>query len=153
MKVGFTGTQQGITDQQKDSLREYLSREVVDEFHHGDCIGADYQALGVVKSLSRYEEIRYGGQCSLRIVWIKTISHPPDIDGKRAFTTNDETREPKPYLDRNQDIVDESDLLIACPKEQIGEELRSGTWATVRRARKRGIQVVIIRPNGLIVVE
>ena len=32
--------------------------------------------------------------------------------------------------------------------EQEGERLRSGTWATVRYARKKGRRVIVVRPDG-----
>lgn len=47
------------------------------------------------------------------------------------------------YMDRNQRIVDLSFDLTAFPLRGI-EELRSGTWSTVRRARWKKIPVVII---------
>ncbi len=46
-------------------------------------------------------------------------------------------------LDRNRDIVAAVSILIAAPETDI-EEQRSGTWATVRYARKKGIPVVIV---------
>lgn len=47
-----------------------------------------------------------------------------------------EERPAKPYLERNKDIANEGiDGLIAAPSGWV-EELRSGTWATVRYARK-----------------
>lgn len=46
------------------------------------------------------------------------------------------------YMDRNQVKVDLADVLIAFPKRD-GEVLRSETWATVRRARKKGIPIHI----------
>jgi predicted Rossmann fold nucleotide-binding protein DprA/Smf involved in DNA uptake len=55
-------------------------------------------------------------------------------------------REPLPYLERNHAIVNESDFLIAAPDGP--ETLRSGTWATVRYARKVGKRVLVIMPNG-----
>ena len=53
----------------------------------------------------------------------------------------------KRYLERNRDIVDACDILIACPRT-LKEELRSGTWATVRYARKVGKPVAILWNNG-----
>ena len=52
---------------------------------------------------------------------------------------------PAPYLERNKEIVASSNLLIACP---VGdkEELRSGTWSTVRFARKICTELVIVYP-------
>jgi len=64
-----------------------------------------------------------------------------------AGAASDIRRNPKPYLERNHNIVDESELLIACPKSKE-EELRSGTWATVRYARKKGVRIILIYPDG-----
>jgi hypothetical protein len=55
----------------------------------------------------------------------------------------------KPYLVRNHEIVDDSQVLIAAPKE-FTEQLRSGTWATIRYARKIGRTVRIVFPDGSI---
>jgi len=59
----------------------------------------------------------------------------------------EEFREPKPPLVRNRDIVDECDLLVACPGSDH-EELRSGTWACIRYARKVKRKTIIIWPDG-----
>jgi hypothetical protein len=53
---------------------------------------------------------------------------------------------------RNHDIVDETELLIACPGE-LAEAVRSGTWATVRYARKLGRPIVIFWPDGSVTGE
>lgn len=50
----------------------------------------------------------------------------------------------KPYLQRNLDIIKNSSILIACPVNKNKEELRSGTWSTIRRAKKEKIQVIIL---------
>jgi hypothetical protein len=55
--------------------------------------------------------------------------------------------EPKPYRVRNRDIVRDTETLIATPSEPV-ELLRSGTWSTVRFARKLGRAVWVILPNG-----
>lgn len=49
----------------------------------------------------------------------------------------------------NREIVDESDVLIACPPI-VDEEPRSRTWATVRYARSLDKEVVVIYPNGFV---
>ena len=51
---------------------------------------------------------------------------------------------PKPYLDRNRDIVDACEVLLATPDGP--ERLRSGTWSTVRYARKIGKPVEVRLP-------
>lgn len=47
---------------------------------------------------------------------------------------------PGGYMVRNDAIVAHSDVLLAFP-QTCTEVLRSGTWATIRRARKAGVEV------------
>jgi hypothetical protein len=129
VNIGFTGTQRGLTGNQKHALWFFLkSTEPSVVLHHGDCIGADANADRIAKSLS-----------------VKTILHPPTDKRKRAFCEADLERHPLPYLERNKAIVSFSDIIVACPKG-LKEEIRSGTWATIRYARKVGKPVVIIEP-------
>lgn len=51
---------------------------------------------------------------------------------------------PEPPLVRNKKIVDDCDILIALPIDPDVEEARSGTWATIRYARKSNKQIIII---------
>jgi hypothetical protein len=117
-KVGFTGTQVGMSDKQKLAVRAQLISMDPDEFHHGDCIGADKEAHDIAVSLG-----------------IKTVIHPPKNNSKRAFCTGDVVLPAGDYLDRNRDIVNSVNVMIATPKEEA-EQLRSGTWATIRYAKK-----------------
>jgi len=100
--------------------------------HHGDCIGADAQAHDIAVSLG-----------------CKVIIHPPDNARQRAFKSGAHIRAPKPYLVRNKHIVRETELLIAMPSE-FSEQHRSGTWSTVRYARRVGRAVRVILPDGTI---
>ena len=135
MNVGFTGTQEGMTLAQYStvlgvllSLKEGFTKE--DEFHHGDCIGADAEAHDLAEMLG-----------------FKTVSHPPIKENKRAFKMADVLLEAKDYLIRNHDIVDACTVMIATPKEKL-EVMRSGTWATVRYSRKKNRLLYLILPNG-----
>ena len=51
------------------------------------------------------------------------------------------------YMARNDETIRRSDVLIAFP-ETPHEETRSGTWATVRRARKKGIPIYFFPLDG-----
>ncbi len=52
-----------------------------------------------------------------------------------------------PAHNRNRQIVDSCNLLVACPPVEV-EELRSRTWVAVRYARRVGKMVIIILPDG-----
>lgn len=128
MHIGFTGTQKGMTVKQLEDLKVILSElNLTDTIHHGDCIGADAELHKL---------------CSNMIVPV--ILHPPTDPSKRAFCSGI-CLLPKPYLTRNKDIVNSSDYLIAAPNT-AKETLRSGTWSTIRYARKLGKRVVILQP-------
>lgn len=132
--IGFTGTQNGTTAMQRDALFAKLSEMEHDitTAHHGECIGADTDF-----------------HLACLFLRIPIIGHPPINTSKKAFLTGFLFEwEPKEYLDRNKNIVCCSkDLLIACPGE-FKEQLRSGTWSTVRFARKTRVPRYIIFPDG-----
>ena len=46
-----------------------------------------------------------------------------------------------PYLERNKNIVNAVDFIIAAPDGP--EKVRSGTWSTVRYAKKVGTKGVV----------
>lgn len=146
MKIGFTGTQKGMTDKQKASLVAivYNNLKVLGnpelEFHHGDCIGANEAAALLMVPIIE----QLGGSL---------VTHPPTDDKKRAYVANkcrsviNTIYPPKEYLARNEMIVYLTDFLIACPAQPT-EVLRSGTWATWRFATKLGKRRVLILPSG-----
>ncbi len=131
MKIGFTGTRRGMTDAQRNSLRKFL-QTAAGEFHHGDCIGADEQAHDIAEAAGFEIHI-----------------HPPLNPTKRAFkiTHVSRMRPELPYLARNRNIVFATDELVATPAEPE-EQLRSGTWSTVRFARTRNRPITIIYPDA-----
>ena len=132
MIVGFTGSQEDLSLIQFDLLVEVLAEfEEITEAHHGDCIGGDLAFHLIVEDL-RPDVVLH--------------VHPPIEPAKRAFCATDVKYELKEYIERNHDIVDACDLLIACPK--MKEVTRSGTWATVRYARKMGKPIAILWRDG-----
>lgn len=121
MSIGFTGTGHGMTDYQRLAFAEAIRLIQPVEFHHGDCVGADAEAHEIVR--------RVAPACVI-------VIHPPAIKAKRAFCHGDKVLDPEDYLVRNHRVVDAVNSLIATP-QTIDEVLRSGTWATVRYARKK----------------
>lgn len=138
MKIGFTGTREGMTFEQKRSLASilswYASHENAKEFHHGNCVGADEEAARIADS---YQYV--------------TVSHPSTLIEYDSRYESDVTLLRKPPLKRNQDIVRECEIVIATPKERTEPApLRGqGTWSTVRYARKRDVKCIIIWPDGV----
>lgn len=161
MKVGFTGTRRGMTADQSATLRERLGRKytswtMFSEFHHGDCVGADEQAHDMMRVLlARNWPLR-----------VDIIVHPPEDPRWRAGCGGEEGEpvkilEPKEYLERDREIVDCTDLLIACPSQfyqggdiaKVGGYGRSGTWYTVRYALKLRRPVLVIWADGSVSTE
>lgn len=134
MKIGFTGTRQGMTRLQGQALKDMLC-DAEGEFHHGDCLGADHEAHDIATELHLF-----------------TVAHPPSDTRLRAFTVANRIMEPLPYLERNRNIVRATDLLIAAPRE-MQEEIRSGTWSTVRYARSCGRRIWLFFPDGTYEIE
>lgn len=128
MTLGFTGTQEGITLKQFDAIARYLAELNPDQFRHGDCIGADETAHYIALSIG-----------------IPVVIHPPSNPKKRAHCPFADLLSEKPYLDRNRDIVDASQFMLACPKE-TKEQLYSGTWSTIRYAKKRKVNGRVLFP-------
>ena len=131
--IGFSGTKKGMTPDQKCCLARELQRLAkagATEFHHGDCVGADDEAHDLAVAAG-----------------MEVITPPPINTSGRAWRQADRTHKPMKYLARNHVIAETTDRLIACPF-QYQEILRSGTWATVRYARKAGRSVLIIWPDG-----
>jgi hypothetical protein len=131
MILGFTGTQLGMTWFQIQTILDMFRYQ--DKFtavHHGDCLGADQQMHHLAL-----------------LAGLKVVIHPPQDPRKRAYCSgaNVTVLDAFPYLIRNHDIVDACHELVATPKTHV-EELRSGTWATIRYARKVGKPVHIIEP-------
>lgn len=128
MIVSFTGSRHGMSEQQKEDLWNHLTRMVgdIDWFHHGDCVGADAEAHEIATELG-----------------IQTHVHPPSKDSYRAFCEGTFIDEPMDYLARDRVLAEVCDILIAAPLEPT-EQRRSGTWYTVRQARKLNKSIVIL---------
>ena len=128
--VGFTGSRKGLSEYQQQNMLILLQQLSPDTTaHHGDCVGADATFHEMCKRFR-----------------FQTHVYPPTNSKYRAYcSAPDCLHPPKAYLQRNHDIVDASELLVATPSGP--EKLRSGTWATIRYARKFGKRVVIIFPT------
>lgn len=122
LKLGFTGSRHGMSMSQKEQLVLYIqSLNLLSfEFHHGDCVGADAESHDIVREFFPAAKIHI---------------HPPIEISHRAYKTGDVVYQEYSYLARDKNIVDATDVLIGTPQTD-NEILRSGTWSTIRYARK-----------------
>lgn len=139
MILGFTGTQGDVTPAQADTLQRVLESFRFTEFRHGDCVGADALGHQIALKIKNADEGRVTPYIAI---------HPPDDEKKRAFCQGADVILPaEPYIQRNHSIVNHSEVLIAVPST-ANEQLRSGTWATVRYARSAGLLIIRVNPDG-----
>ena len=132
----FTGTRKGMSREQKRSVFKLLHNAVDLQVRHGGCHGADtdFHQIALKEGL---------------VIYV----HPGDAQQATAFQGGRciVHTPPLPYLKRNHIMVDYCDALIACPSGQ--ERVRSGTWATVRYARRQGKPIFLVQKGGRILEE
>lgn len=139
LSIGFTGTSLGASRDQLAVGRRLLNEEYelgARIFRHGCCVGADEEFARIARETG-YEIVGYPGR--------------PVGDPMRSTFRNDyEFLVPtgrNPELKRNRRIVASSSRLLAAPRGDR-EVVRSGTWSTVRYARKTGVPVDLIGRDG-----
>jgi hypothetical protein len=131
--IGFTGTRQGMTWEQRLAVEHLLNKLQPAQVRHGDCVGADEQFHEISRQLE-----------------LPVFIHPPNNNKERAYCMGAVAiAPPAPYHVRNKDMVASSDALVATPLED-SEQDRGGTWMTVRFARAKGIPLYIVWPNGIV---
>lgn len=126
--IGVTVSRKGLTEIQRFRAKMLLAG--YDVLHHGDCVGGDNDLDAIATDLK-----------------LRIVVHPPINSSLRAYCISSERREPKEYLARDRDIVDESERMIAFPNSTTPTP-HSGTWYTVGYARKMGKPLAIVFPNG-----
>lgn len=132
---GFTGSRAEPSDESKSWLQVLLARSAASNpiiLHHGDCIGAD----------------AFSHQVALDLNFDGVVVHPPENPAYRAYCGMREYSRTviqilpvKPYMPRNRDIVEASQLMLALPDRP--HCTRSGTWSTVRYALRTGKMVLV----------
>lgn len=141
MKVGITGTREGATISQLETIETLLSdwfqgayRAVpAYEFHDGDCLGVDDQVHRLVEK--NWPEV-------------DTHGHPCNLPKQRAHNDFDVMYDIDRPLARNRTIVQTVDRMIAAPKEYDEQWRGSGTWATMRYTVNANKPLFVVWPDG-----
>lgn len=132
--VGVTGSRFGLSIHQRDAadlmLRGLQLITGAEEFHHGDCVGVDAEVAEIARGLG-----------------YRLVAHPPTNPALRAYVPSDVVHQPAEYMTRNRYIVDGIDILLGYPDTRY-ERQRSGTWATIRYARRMGRHRMVVDPDG-----
>jgi len=116
---------------QQDAFRDWIVtlKDALTEFHHGLCIGADEEAASIVREMA--PACRIIGHPAFQ------LGHPM----RSAFECDETLKERDPLI-RNREIVRLTNILFASPK--FPETKRSGSWSTIRFARMKKANVVIL---------
>lgn len=149
--LGTTGSRYGLPDAQHFGFTNAImviasvwfsalgKQNSTFHLHHGCATGADSAAHYSVRLLTNtvihgHPGVNHRGEAAYRMPYTEyNIMHPE-----------------KPYLARNADIVSFANALVAAPQyeETHPKSAHSGTWQTIRLARKASIPILIVWPDG-----
>jgi hypothetical protein len=148
-RLGFVGVRRGLTLDQFQAV----SRIVVAQRGRGSLTG--------IEVAHRSNNGWAGADFSRITRWMKSVPklvlhdcggpepETPSLSAESMASWADFTIEATSVPPWNREIVDESDVLLACPPI-AEEEIRSRTWATIRYARNAGKYVVVVYPDGTV---
>lgn len=152
--LGVTGTRAQLTHEQHRSIKHFICEMLVSKviMHNGCCVGADMELFdlglhsGNIVGFVMHPPIKTD-QSFNPVEFLEKISHKPTVGGKI------EIRPPLDYLERDREIVGMSSYMIAAPRQMKEQRRGSGTWYTIRQARKFNKPMIIFYPSGLMVFE
>jgi|SRR5262252_9344418 len=143
MKIAFTGTRKGMTPAQQDSVAIAFAKLDALVLHHGACRGADRVAHAIlVQTFGSMSAHHMHPTNEEQHLWAFSVARQPDV----IYTLETDP------IKRNHLMIDLSEALVAAPSKKQ-EELRSGTWATIRYARKLHKPIYFCWPDGTITTE
>lgn len=126
-----------MTPLQREEVGRLLRELAPSEVHHGQCVGADAEVHSI----------------ALEMAVPLIVVHPSDDEALSARLPASRAcsdivyLEPASPLRRNKAIARLVDTLIAAPGT-AEEQARSGTWFTIRFARRLGnVEVIVLPPT------
>jgi hypothetical protein len=126
-----------MNSRQLGNLRAEFMRLAPTLLAHGACRGADDEADGLAAEMGIHR-VAYPSTASTRVY--------DNYLQARVGSQITIVLPPQPPLVRDKIIVDIAEILIAAPKSMT-EILRSGTWTTVRYARRQKKQIIMLWPE------
>lgn len=132
--VSFTGTAGALSRAERVFIRAVLVRIRADRYVTGGADGVDTTVHFAAAQL--WPDAKHL-VLAPRAPWSERVASGAQIEfAPEGRSVSDA------YMRRNDQLVAASPLLVAFPRSGV-EKLRSGTWATIRRARKAGLEVRI----------
>jgi len=129
VNVGFYGTSKGMTEKQRETIKQYIKQIKITEFRHTDNLG----------SVDLHEYLLQNNLAE------KIVLYPPnnmEIRGFCAALSNVEIKEEN-YLSKNLKLLcKDLDLLIIAPGENDTE--KSGAYASLEIGKKNNVKKIII---------
>jgi hypothetical protein len=136
IEYGVTGTDIGMNVAQLKAARALLSKLPAGSVqHNGMCIGADEHFCLIAREYGHLVHAHPGEDDS---------GHSP----KRSTLADNywwKIEEPLGYMTRNAIIASSGTFALYAAPFENEEVVRSGTWATVRRARKLSRRVYVLK--------
>jgi hypothetical protein len=133
--LGFTGTRSGMSEKQRERVetifKNYEKTETPVRVVHGGCVGADKEFHDLAKQYGFHITVRPG----------YSVASPEDLSHRCEYSDADFIYEPDTHFKRNRAIVEESNLMLATPYNDIE---RGGTWYTINYARKHDYEIKIL---------
>lgn len=144
MIIGFTGTRNGMTSQQKEQVTKWLESRpdyTIAYVIHGACVGADEDFVRICHALKNQKFVIFARPGR------SVHGGNNEYLSRTACELSGMVYDAETHFARNRKIVADCTVLLACPYQQ-SHQAHGGTWYTVDQARKKGKQVVIFWPNG-----
>lgn len=156
LKVGFSGTQQGMTPNQKTQFLVLMSKirntDNDVEFHHGCCIGSDEDAVMLLRNhyFEWPEIVCHPAGFAIKASELGLVI-PPTKFSSIAYSNSNRTLDgfTDDFLTRNRKLAKQCDFCITTPA-QPNEVIRSGTWTTKRYFVNLNKVIVVIYPDGTV---
>lgn len=142
-RYSFTGVSRTLTALEVSLINDVIGKLTdATEFTSGCAHGVDSAAFHVAvlaHPMARHRLVIPAARCNEAALLesVQTHDRVVILEYAQMGATNGES-----YMLRNDRLVAHADILLAFP-ETNAQQLRSGTWATIRRARRAGIGIQI----------
>lgn len=135
----FSGTRNGMTESQLRACENILKALQPARVRHGGCHGADREFHVIARDYPRYIHPGDRGQ---QLWAVKEGFLVPTRDFVFEPTEN--------HIQRDKLMIDLSTHVLATPKGVVEQMRGSGTWVSIRYAKKLKRPLFVVWPDGVV---